>query len=50
MDNLKKQKNEGSLSEDALHDKSDDIQKVTDRNVKEIDALLSSKESEILEV
>jgi len=50
VDLLKKaQKNEG-LSEDGEKEGEDELQKVTDKRVKEIDALISAKEKEILTV
>ena len=50
IDLLKKaQKNEG-LSEDGEKEGEDELQKVTDKRVKEIDALIDAKEKEILTV
>ena len=50
IDLLKKaQKNEG-LSEDGEKEGEDELQKVTDKKVKEIDALIDAKEKEILTV
>ena len=50
IDALKKaQKNEG-LSEDGEKEGEDELQKVTDKRVKEVDALISAKEKEILTV
>ena len=50
IDLLKKaQKNEG-LSEDGEKEGEDELQKVTDKNVKAIDALIDAKEKEILTV
>lgn len=50
VDALKKaQKNEG-LSEDGQKEGEEEAQKVTDRNVKEIDALIAAKEKDILTV
>ncbi len=50
IDLLKKaQKNEG-LSEDGEKEGEDELQKVTDKNVKAIDALIEAKEKEILTV
>ena len=50
IDLLKKaQKNEG-LSEDAEKEAEDEVQKVTDRNIKAIDDLTGAKEKEIMTV
>ena len=50
VDALKKaQKNEG-LSEDAEREGEDEVQKLTDKKVKEIDALVGAKEKDILAV
>ena len=50
IDLLKKaQKNEG-LSEDGEKEGEEELQKVTDKNIKAIDALISAKEKEILTV
>lgn len=50
IETLKKaQKNEG-LSEDTEKEAEDEVQKITDKNVKAIDELISAKEKEILTV
>lgn len=50
VDLLKKaQKNDG-LPEDAQKEGEDEVQKVTDKNVKEIDALIDAKEKDIMTV
>ena len=50
VDLLKKaQKNEG-LPEDAEKEGEDEVQKVTDKNVKEIDSLIAAKEKDIMTV
>lgn len=50
VDALKKaQKNEG-LSEDTEKEAEDEVQKVTDKNVKAVDAIVNAKEKEILTV
>ena len=50
VDLLKKaQKNDG-LPEDAQKEGEDEVQKVTDKNVKEIDALIAAKEKDIMTV
>ncbi|MBZ0187736.1 MAG: ribosome recycling factor [Candidatus Obscuribacterales bacterium] len=46
---LKKFKDQG-VSEDELKRKGDDLQKLTDKYIKEIDKSISDKESEIMEI
>ena len=45
---IKKFKDQG-VSEDEIHSKSDDLQKLTDKYIKEIDDAVKDKESEIME-
>lgn len=47
---LKKEKKDGLLTEDQLADDEDNIQKITDKAIKEIDGVISEKEKEILNV
>ena len=49
-DELKKQQKNGDISEDDEKKGNDQIQKLTDSFVKEIDELLDAKETEIMEV
>ena len=50
VDLLKKaQKNDG-LSEDTEKEGEDEIQKLTDRKIKEVDELVAAKEKDILTV
>ena len=50
VDLLKKaQKNEG-LSEDGEKEGEDEVQKITDKNIKEVDALIAAKEKDIMTV
>ncbi len=49
-DELKKQEKDGDLSEDELKRAEDEIQKLTDKYVEEINQALESKENEILEI
>lgn len=49
-DQLKSQQKEGIISEDELKRKQEDVQKMTDRMIKDIDALLANKEQEIMQV
>lgn len=50
LEGFKKQKKDGELTEDDLKGLETDIQKLTDKFVKEIDTLVSAKEKEIMEV
>jgi ribosome recycling factor len=50
LDETKKLKASGGLSEDELHDVEAEIQKLTDRFVKSIDDHLKHKETEIMKV
>ena len=49
-DELKKNEKDGDLSEDDLKRGEDEIQKLTDRYVEEINQALEAKEKEILEI
>ena len=50
LDEAKKLKAAGKLSEDELRDLEDDVQKLTDRFVKSVDDHLKHKEAEIMKV
>jgi ribosome recycling factor len=50
MDQVKKEEKDGDISEDEMHAFSDDIQKLTDEHVGQIDSLLSDKEKDIMTV
>ena len=50
LDDLKKQKKNGEVTEDDIKGMEKDIQKLTDKNVAEIDGISSAKEKEITEV
>ena len=50
LDEAKKLKASGGLSEDGWHDLEQEIQKLTDRFVKSIDEHLAHKEAEIMTV
>jgi len=49
-DKLKVQEKNGDISEDQLRNLQDDVQKLTDKHVKEIDQLVATKEKEIMTV
>ena len=50
LDEAKKLKASGGLTEDGLHDLESEVQKLTDRFVKSVDDHLSRKEGEIMKV
>lgn len=50
IDEIKKQQKDGDLPEDEAHKLSDEIQKITDKFVGEIEDLFKKKEAEIMEV
>jgi len=47
---MKRAEKDGELSQDELKSAQDDVQKLTDAEVKAIDGLMAVKEAEILEV
>jgi len=49
-DNLKTQQKNGDMSEDEQRRLQDEVQKLTDKYIKEIDELLAAKEKEIMTV
>ena len=49
-DKVKKKKKEGTITEDEMKKGEDDIQKVTDKFVKEIDTIVAAKEKEIMSI
>lgn len=50
METIKKEEKDGEISEDEQHAYSDDIQKITDVSIKNIDEQLAEKEKEIMTV
>ncbi len=50
LEQFKKQKKANEITEDDLKDLEDQIQKLTDRSVKNIDTIVTAKEKEIMEV
>ena len=50
MDDLKKAEKEGDISKDESHDQADDVQKLTDEMIAEIDRMLNEKEAEIMHI
>jgi len=49
-DQLKARQKDGKMSEDELKRGQDEVQKLTDRYIKDIDGLLTTKEQEIMQV
>lgn len=49
-DELKKQEKAGELTEDDLKKSLDDVQKKTDKTIKDVDLMIAEKEKEIMEV
>jgi len=49
-DELKKLEKSHDISEDNMHTKQEEIQKVTDTHVKNVDATIEAKEKEIMEI
>ena len=49
MDQMKKMEKDSKISEDELHQRSDEIQKLTDQFVTKIDEALAVKEKDILQ-
>ena len=50
IEQSKKEEKDGGLSQDAQHDLADQIQKMTDATIAEIDEMLAHKEAEITQV
>ena len=50
VDTFKKQEKKGEFSEDVLNDLLDEIQKITDKNIAEIDKKIEAKSKDILSV
>jgi ribosome recycling factor len=50
MDQLKKQEKDGEISQDEHHKFGDQVQQLTDEEIKQINELLSAKEAEIMTV
>ena len=50
MDAAKKMKADNVLTEDQMHDLEKDVQEITDKHIKEIDAKVGDKEKEVMTV
>ena len=49
-DELKKQQKDGDITEDDLRSQTEDVQKLTDDSIKQVDELLDEKEKDIMSV
>jgi len=49
-DRFKKKEKEHAISEDQMHDKQDEVQKLTDKFIATIDDVVVAKEKEIMEI
>jgi ribosome recycling factor len=50
VDDARKMEKAGELTEDGLRDLENDVQKLTDKSVKEIDQHLERKEAEVMKI
>ena len=50
IDEAKKKQKDSEITEDELRDAENQIQKITDKKIEEIDAILANKEKEILSI
>ena len=50
MEKLKRMEKEGELSKDEHHLWHDEVQEMTDKHIKQVDEILATKESEIMQV
>ena len=50
IEEAKSEQKQGNITEDDLKQAEDEIQKITDKNIEEIDEILSKKEKEIMSV
>jgi len=50
IDDFRKQQKDGDITEDELKSAEDSIQKITDKNIEEIDKILDNKEKEVMNI
>ena len=50
IDEAKKQQKDGEMTEDELKNAENEIQKITDKSIEEIDKILENKEKEVMSV
>ncbi|NIM19082.1 MAG: ribosome recycling factor [Candidatus Latescibacteria bacterium] len=49
-DNIRKLEKEHKISEDEMHTNQEEVQKITDKYIEEVDEIVSLKEKEIMEI
>ena len=49
-DKIKKLEKDHDISEDELHTRQDEVQKITDKYIKQVDEVIDAKEKEIMEI
>ncbi len=50
IENYRKMQKDSEITEDELKTAEEDVQKITDKNVNEIDKILENKEKEIMSI
>lgn len=50
IDEFKKKQKESEITEDDLHTAEEQIQKITDKKIEEVDSILANKEKEIMSI
>ncbi|MDO4484749.1 MAG: ribosome recycling factor [Clostridia bacterium] len=50
IDHVKKLKKDSEITEDEQHKAEEDLQKITDKAIKDVDAICTAKEKEIMEI
>ena len=50
MEQIKKLKKNSEITEDDQHEAEEDLQKITDKAIKDVDAIYAAKEKEIMAV
>lgn len=50
IDDFRKQQKDSEITEDELKVAEDEVQKITDKNIEEIDSILANKEKEVMSV
>ena len=50
IDNFRKMQKDSEITEDELKAAEDEVQKITDKNIEEIDGILANKEKEVMSV
>ena len=50
IDKAKEEQKQGNITEDELKQSENEIQKITDKNIEEVDKILAVKEKEVMSV